>query len=295
MIGNNRLQRLMQEGRPKTVSDDSWDRYKRLYQQRFGKKVLPKALLFDIETAPHLGYVWGLYNQDIHPVQIEREGFIICWAAKWLFSSNVMSRCLDPVAAVWGDDSSLVFALWDLLDDADVVITQNGDKFDIPWANYRFLLNGLPPPSPYQSVDTYKQSKQFRFPSHRLDYMSEVLSGEKKLPTDFTLWKRCMKGDDEALAEMLEYCEHDVYLLEDLYMYMRPWMKSHPNMALYQDGDEMVCSVCGSEALTAATTVYRTVVNAYAVYRCSSCGALTRVKQSSKSVKGRGVVRTGGV
>jgi len=80
------------------------------------------------------------------------------------------------------------------------------------------------------------------------------------------------------LAEMLSYNDQDVILLEDVYVKLRPWIKSHPNMNLYTEDN--VCSNCGSRRII-NTGTYRTNVNEYLSEQCE-CGAWSRKTKKSK-------------
>ena len=75
---------------------------------------------------------------------------------------------------------------------------------------------------------------------------------------------------------MLAYNEEDVHLLEDVYLELRPWIKSHPNIALLMDGNGDACPTCNSSNLTEAGTYYTTQANQYLSLRCNDCGALSR-------------------
>ena len=45
----------------------------------------PRNILFlDIETAPLLGYVWGLWKNNVGLNQIYRDSYVLNWAASWL-------------------------------------------------------------------------------------------------------------------------------------------------------------------------------------------------------------------
>jgi len=64
----------------------------------------------------------------------------------------------------------------ELLDQADILITQNGQAFDSPKINTRFILNGMKPPSPYKHLDTYKIAKKVAsFTSNSLEYLTDKL------------------------------------------------------------------------------------------------------------------------
>lgn len=241
---------------------------------------LPKILIFDIETSPLRAYIWSRWKQNIYLDQTISEWFMLSWSAKWLFSPDVMSDRLTGEEALAEKDSRIVSSIWKLIDEADIVVAHNGLAFDEKKINARFLLNGLPPTSPYQSIDTKViASKQFGFSSNKLDALAGYFGFEVKLDTDFKLWDRCMRGEDEALKYMEIYNRHDVELLEEVYLKLRPWIKAHPNVALYLESKEPVCANCGNTHLTFAGNYY-TQTGKYDTYRCE-CGALSRVRTSS--------------
>ena len=104
------------------------------------------------------------------------------------------------------------------------------------------------------------------------------MANKKKIKTEYSLWVRCMNGDQSALNEMLAYNKGDVTLLEEVYCELRPWMTSHPNMAMYLDTDEDICPHCLSEEFITLGT-YATPVSYYDAVRCE-CGALSRRTKS---------------
>ena len=164
----------------------------------------------------------------------------------------------------------------------------NCRKFDIKWLNTEFILNGFKPPMPYQTIDTLVESrKHFKFPSNQLTYLGKMLVRKQKLATNFDLWKRCKAGKQEALDYMLKYNKEDVLLLEDVYVEMRPWIKSHPNMALYTEGDGSTCGHCTSPNLLWEDKYYTTMVSRFAAYRCKDCGAPNRCRTTSLSKERR--------
>ena len=270
------------------ITPETLARYKRLVNRQPNRQ--PKILLFDIETAPNLVYTWGLWDQNISLNQIVAPAYVICWAAKWLFGDTIMSDCLTEEEAQLEYDGRIMRSIWKLLDECDIVIAHNGDKFDLPWVNGRFLLHEMEPPSPYRSIDTLKAAKRFYLTSRKLDYLGKEFVGYQKIKTDFDLWVGCMHGNQDSLNEMVRYNKQDVQLLEDVYLRFRPWIKSHPNMGLYYASDEERCSSCGSTALTDMGKMYYTDVNAYKAHRCE-CGAIVRVRHSSKTAELRGVAR----
>lgn len=244
---------------------------------------LPKILVFDIETCPLEAYVWqqSVWGGNVSDEQIISDWFMLTWSAKWLYDEDVMSGSLTGKEALKEDDSRIVKQLWNLLDQADIVIAHNGDKFDIPNINTRFIVNNLLPTSPYQQIDTLKVARrQFGFTHNSLDALARALGLDAKLHTSYKLWKDAKNGDDKALKYMEEYNREDVNILENVYLKLRPWIKSHPNIGLYMLSDGTVCPNCGnSDIVWQDGEFYYTQANRYPVFRCS-CGAYGRSRKA---------------
>ena len=247
--------------------------------------MLPKILFLDIETAPSTAYVWGMYDQNINPIQVIQPGYVLCWSAKWadkkekMFDSIFNHKDLfkkDPEC-----DYHIAQSLWKILDEADIVIAHNGDDFDLKWANTIFLKNGLTPVSSYKSIDTLKEARtNFKFLSNKLEYLIKDLAlGEKLKTSGFDLWIKCMKGDPTAWKEMERYNKRDVDILEELYKVMKPFMKRHPKLSLYFDKEDIMCNNCASTKLQKNGFAY-TSGNKYQRYVCTECGANCRSKTS---------------
>lgn len=259
----------------------------------------PKILVFDIETAPITAYTWGLWDQNIGLNQIKSDWHILSWAAKWYGApaSEVVYMDNSKKKDVQ-DDYALVLGLWKILDEADIVIAQNGDKFDIKKFNARAAIHGLPPVSPFKSTDTLKESRKvFSFTSHSLEYMSEALNTKyKKLKHDkypgFELWKAVLAGDKKAWAEMKVYCIHDVLATEELYSKIQGWIKTQ-NIACFFDDAQVRCR-CGSPNVYKKGFVY-TDAGKFQGYKCKDCGKrpkgrtnlLTSLKKKNLLKEGR--------
>jgi hypothetical protein len=246
-----------------------------------------KVLILDIETAPISAYVWGIWNQNIGTHQIQSDWFCLTWAAKWLFEDKVYSGKIKPNEVLKQDDKRIIEGIWKLVNEADIVIAHNGEKFDMPRLNSRFILNGLNPPLPYQQIDTLKHiRRQFGFTSNKLDYVNKLLNLERKKETKFELWENCMRGNASALTEMESYNVQDVRILEETYLLIRAWIKPHPNMGLFiLDEKEHRCPNCGSNNLDAQGKMYYTTANAYELMRCSNCGASSRKRLGAINIK----------
>jgi hypothetical protein len=248
-----------------------------LNDESFKKEQSPaKVLFFDIETSFMVAGVFSLYPTSISTKQILQDWNIVCWSAKWLYSDTIINACQTPEEAKKGDDLRITENLWHLLNEADIIVAHNLVKFDEKKVNSRFLKHGMTPPSPYQKIDTLKVARQFGMTSKRLDFIAQFLQlpSEGKLKTDFDLWKRCYYGEKEALDEMQRYCDHDIDLLIDTYLHLRPWMSNHPNIGLFVGSIEPVCKACGSNELS-PYGYHRTRVNEYPAFKCDDCGAIS--------------------
>jgi DNA-directed RNA polymerase subunit RPC12/RpoP len=244
----------------------------------------PKVFLFDLETSPIVAYLWSKYQDGISDKNIIRDWQIISWAGKWLFEDKVYSEKCTGQEMLDNTDKRITQSLWEKFEEADILIAHNLDKFDKRKANARFFINGLMPPSPYQTIDTLKHSRRnFAFTSHRLDYIAQDILGLKgKDDAPYELWSRSMDGDEDAISKMDIYCQQDVRVLEDVYLALRPWIKPHPNVSLWTDSEEYTCAACGSEKLTELDNPYRTYVSVYASHRCDHCGHINRVRKATK-------------
>jgi hypothetical protein len=189
--------------------------------------------LFDTENAPNLGYTWGIWEQNV--IEVIQPWFFLSFAYKWQGSKAIRCISLPDFPGYQNakiNDLHLVKELWRVMDEADVVIAHNGDRFDIRKANARFAKYRLGPPSPYKTVDTLKMARRhFQFDSNKLDELGHYLGVGRKLPhTGKHLWFGCMAGDPKSWAIMRRYNCQDVALLERIYLHLRAWSASHPKM-----------------------------------------------------------------
>jgi uncharacterized protein YprB with RNaseH-like and TPR domain len=237
-----------------------------------------KVLVFDIETAPMLAFVWGLRDQNISLNQVKQDWHVIAWAAKWLGDSKVIYRDQRNAPTI-EDDKKILTELWHLLDKADIVVTQNGKNFDSKKLNARFITHGMPPPSPYKHLDTYQiVRKVAHFTSNRLEYLTDKLCtkykklSHKKFP-GFSLWQACLSGNKAAWKEMQTYNVHDVLATEELYMKLRAWApESMPKIHQVTDAARD-CGTCGHVGEMVYGEIRQSKKGSYRQHRCVKCGA----------------------
>lgn len=235
-----------------------------------------KLLLIDLEVAPNIAHVWGLFKQNISINQLIDSSYVLCFAAKWLGDHPIVYYSVKKHGV-----KRMLRAANKLLAEADAVIHFNGQKFDIPVLNKEFLLQGMGPPATFQQIDLLKTARQrFRFPSNKLDYLAQVLGlGKKFKHAGHELWVKCMAGDADAWKEMEQYNIQDVVLLEKVYDKLLPWIINHPSHAVHQGAD--LCTNCGSSALQKRGWAY-TNAGKYQRYQCGSCGSWMRSKKTEK-------------
>ena len=251
-------------------------------------KTNAKILCFDIETSPLCCLTWGLWDQNINTQAILQDWHLISWSAKWLFSDEVISDVLAADEARVHNDSRITKSIWKLLDEADIVVSHNGDKFDCKRLNTRFLYNGLPPVSHYLSVDTLIVAKNvFNFSSNKLDYINNYLGIPQKTETGFELWKNAYFGDPKSLKMMEDYNRNDCEILEDLFLKLRPFIKNFPNLNLWSEENVSVCPNCGSKDLNWNGKYYYTYTGRYKAFRCDNCSAIGRSRELDLSKEKR--------
>lgn len=231
-------------------------------------------LLLDIETSPSTAYVWGIFKENIPLARVIDTSRVLCYSHKWYGDKD----------AQWHRGEKLEI-IHKALTDADVVVHYNGRHFDIPILNREFLKKGMFPPAPYKQVDLLKVVRdQFRFLSNKLAHVAKELGLGEKGDTDFQLWVDCMNDVPEAWEKMKKYNIQDVNLLEKLYDRLMPWIKSHPNHALYYPIGATVCPNCGGHHIHRRGYAYTTALK-YQRFQCQDCGTWFRGVKAEKEVR----------
>lgn len=237
-----------------------------------------KILVFDIETAPHIAHVWGLFKQNIGLNQLQEPGRVLGFAYKWVGIKGTH----------WVDESEnhedMVLEAHRLFTEADVVVGYNSTPFDIPHMNREFILAGLTPPKPYKQIDLLKTvRKQFKFASGKLDHVCDVLGiGRKVKHEGHDLWTKCMAGDLKAWARMGRYARQDVNLTEKLLGFLLPWLSTVPHLGQLA-GIDNACWACASDKLR-RDGIANAFVTSYPLYQCQTCGAWNRLTNKLQHV-----------
>lgn len=252
---------------------------------------LPLKLLYlDIETTPLKGTFWNLWPKYIPLNQMQEPTYILCWGAQWHGDREVI------FSSVKGDGrENMIRRMHALLEQADAVCHYNGKAFDMKHLNREFALYGLNPPSHYSQVDLLSEvKKNFKLPSNKLDYVCRYFGlGGKVKHAGIELWYGCMEGNERDWKIMERYNKQDVKLLPKLYRFMRPWIKDHPNVALYiKDPTKPTCPKCASTKLHKKGTQHNTKKASYDRYTCLSCGEPCRSRFQSAKTSANVLVRS---
>lgn len=237
----------------------------------------PKILFIDIETSPIIAQVWGLFDQNIGLNQIQEDWRILSWAAKWSDSNAVLyDDCQGEKS-----DERLIRGMHKLLLEADIIIGQNSDRFDIKKLNARFVKHDLGPVKPTRTYDTLKLAKKyFAFTSNKLEYMSHELNIKyKKLKhrefVGHELWSQCLKGNKAAWQCMEKYNKYDVLATEEVFWRLQPYAYEI-NVDSFHEVNTCICG--GTQFQKRGTITSKVAVRQR--YQCKSCGKWSSTREN---------------
>lgn len=256
-----------------------------------------KVLTLDIETQRAIVETFSIWRPFIGIDRIIKPTRVLCFAAKWRGDDKIIFK------SAWNDDDEAAYlrmmqAAHALLSEADIVVTWNGDRFDVQWFESEFVRLGMGRPTPYKSVDLIKTVKRWfkgGLMSMKLDWSSRTILRDRKTPHGGTdLWHDIRYGtraeQRAASALMREYNIHDVELTERLFEHHLPYLNI--NMALYEmnEDGELHCTKCNSTNLKRdGVKGYVTMAGVYQIHRCKDCGSSSRGKKVKSTTELRPV------
>ena len=185
------------------------------------ERYVPKVLILDIETRSLTVKTFGLRDQNIGLEQVVDDGGILCWSAKWLGTDEVF---YEETKGNKSKEKSILKKLKKLMDDADIILGQNSQSFDVPIVTGLFLYYGLiDDVKEFKQIDTLRMSRsKYKFLSHKLQYMSGKLCEIKKQThakfPGMSLWMEYEAKNPLAFAEMKKYNMADVQATEELFL-----------------------------------------------------------------------------
>jgi hypothetical protein len=226
----------------------------------------PKILILDIETKPAKAYVWRMYKENVNKERLIEPGDILCVGMKWLGEKEV--EC----PSVWEHGSEwMAQIVHERLNEADAVITFNGDKFDLPKLTTLFIKHGLGLPAPITSIDLYKTVRyKMGLDFNSLNFVADFLGvGQKVNHAGFRMWKGVMDGEAKYEQMMERYCKGDIRLTERVYKKLRPYILNHPHLGFV---GKTACGACGSHS-TQSRGYRRTKAFRIQRIQCTNCGS----------------------
>lgn len=255
------------------------------------KMVTPaKVLTFDIERRPGVYLEWGPRNGGFmgRDKQLIRSS-TISFSAKWYDQRGTIYHAIAPVDSMFMQPEDvpgyreMLVALYDLLNQADIVVGFNSARFDQAKVLGEFARLGLGEPSPFRTLDIMRTTKRMGWDYSSLaETLSALGLGGKLAHQGFQLWVDFLRGDPKAHRTMEKYNRQDVVQTERAMDGLRPYIKDHPNLNLWAGFDDdgravEVCCNCGHDKLrTVPERDALTTLTAYALVECRKCHAQMR-------------------
>ena len=202
----------------------------------------PKVLIFDIESS-------GLQGDF---------ATILTIGSKWLGEpkKNTLVKNITHFPGWRSDpsnDSKLVKWFYPRMVEADVWVTffgqaqSSGKGFDEPMIVTKLLEHHLPALPDKIHIDIYRTARKYlRIHSRRLAVVAEFLGvPTQKTPILASIWKRAGAGHKESINYLDDHCRKDVWITEEVYYRLRPYIRDHPRLMGFGP-----CRFCGSAHLT---------------------------------------------
>lgn len=203
-----------------------------------------KVLVYDIETSYNIVKAWRIgWEVKIMHGDILHERKIICISYKWLGEDQVYNLTWDANQ----DDKFMLEQFIDVMNEADVLVAHNGDRFDLKWIKTRAFVHELPMLIDYPQFDTLKVAKKkFMFNSNALDYISKLIGDLGKIKTNMKLWDDIiLRKCPEAMKDMIAYCNMDVIQLEKVYNRIVSWEKPKTHVGVLQGKTRQTSPISG--------------------------------------------------
>jgi DEAD/DEAH box helicase domain-containing protein len=170
-----------------------------------------KKIVFDIETRNVFQDVGSMKSEDL-------DISVVC---TYDYDTNTYDSFLQEDLP----------RLWKLIERADLLITYNGDHFDIPLLNKYYKRDGRGDLTTIRSLDILKEIKHSYGRRMKLDQVAEGTLGAHKSGNglEAIVWWRTGQVD-----KIIKYCTDDVRITKEVYEYA---MKN--NRLIFKEGPFM--------------------------------------------------------
>jgi uncharacterized protein YprB with RNaseH-like and TPR domain len=157
-------------------------------------------------------------------------GMLLCGGFKALGEKKVKIYRIDESPNYkeepW-DDSWLAEQLAGEIEEADILVSYNGKRFDLPFLNARLVRFDKKPIIGKKHIDLFFVSKfQLKLSNWSLDALAKHLNlPVQKTRMEGEQWTKAMTGDPEALQYIIDHCVLDVKVLEQVFKKVKGLIK----------------------------------------------------------------------
>ena len=180
------------------------------------KKFLSKIVFFDLETTNLKGNLGRVLAGSFLALESDKPVTISALDRRYR-------------ARGIGDDSKIVAAIREILNDAWIWVGWNSKLFDVPYLNARLRLHNLLPVEKRLHLDLmyYARGQFIRLNNSRLDTVAKAFKlKDQKTDMLYDTWVNAALGDSEALTYVVEHCEHDVLVLREAFEILQPFIRN---------------------------------------------------------------------
>lgn len=248
------------------------------------------VLILDIERMKGQAVVefWDLgdfKNRRIHADDVTVWPRTICAAWNWYGKKRV------HFAAEWeaGGRELMLRTIWRAYDRAQIVVGHNLDAFDTKKLKTEWRDLGLPPPSPFKTIDTLKVARrEFGDESKTLDALCKRMGIASKTDRyDVEVARAALAGNRAAQRQIKAYNCGDIAATAGLYDVIRPWHAGHPHSVIGTSDDRPTCNHCWGDDLEINGFKLANRI-LYRLYRCRSCGGNVQGSRHARAAVTRG-------
>lgn len=225
----------------------------------------------DIEVTPSTVLMYGKWFDPVILEELDREKIA---SISWL-SNGGKVQCrgiwdMPSYKGKWTEKAQKELAIFcrDLINEADIIVGHNSDKYDIKKINSECLYYRIEPPRENKTFDTKKLSGKYGDePTKRLAYLAPKYTGGGKLSHEgYKTYIKAVAGDKKAQKELRAYNNEDVVRTWELYKLYLPFITRE--RTAWQG--KRVCPQCGG-VNTQSRGIGKRHGGLYRRFQCMEC------------------------
>lgn len=227
--------------------------------------------VIDIEVTPALVRMYGKNFDPVILEEVEPER-IAC--ISWLDNGGKL-HCrgiwdMPSYKGKWTGKAQKELAIFcrDLINEPDILIGHNSDRYDIKKINSECLFYEITPPRENKSYDTMKLAGKYGYePTKKLSYLAEkYTSGGKLTHEGYKTYIKAVAGDKKAQRVLATYNKVDVKRTWELYLKYLPFITRERTS---WQGRKM-CPQCGGTN-TQSRGIGKRSSGLYRRFQCMEC------------------------